>query len=98
MQYILDKLTYSHWYRQRFNEAPDTQLTDADSRVILELDHTSKLSSPEEKVVHVHVVAGSVGVPIQMQFAVVKRCLVPYQIDNAIRRAESFLRRDAYGK
>ena len=90
MQYILDKLSYSHWYRQRFNEAPDTQLTDADSRVILELDHTSKLSSPEEKVVYVHVVAGSVGVPIRMQFAVSKRCLVPYPASNTPRSVGSF--------
>jgi len=85
MQYLLDKLAYAHWYRERFKEPPDTQLTADDSRVILELDHTSRLSSPEEKVVHVHVVGGSVGVPIQMEFAVAKRCLVPYPASNTTK-------------
>lgn len=79
MQYILDKLTYARWYRDRFRDPPDPDLIANDSKVILELDGTSKLSSPDEKIVYVHVVAGSVGVPIRMAFAVAKNCLIPYQ-------------------
>nr|AUN37589.1 hypothetical protein [uncultured bacterium] len=31
----------------------------------------------------VHVVAGSVGVPMRMQFAVAKRCLKPYSANTS---------------
>jgi hypothetical protein len=78
MQYRLDKSAYARWYTERFREPPDPQLMAADSTVIVELEKRSKLSSQNDKVVHVHTAKGSVGVPLEMGFVVAKRCLVPY--------------------
>src|SRR3569832_1065491 len=81
MQYRLDKSAYARWYTERFREPPDPQLMAAGATVIVELEKKSKLSSPNEKVVHVHTTKGSVGVPLEMGFVVAKRCLVPYLKD-----------------
>lgn len=78
MRYLLDKFAYAQWFSERFREPPEPQLVSIGSTVIVELEGTSKLSSPEEKVVHVHIVTGSVGVPLGMGFVVAKRCLIPH--------------------
>ena len=77
MHYVLNKIAYAEWYRNRFQAIPEAELTAAESVIILELDDTSKLTSSDEPVVHVRVVIGSIGVSIGMEFAVAKRCLVP---------------------
>ena len=77
-QYLLDKDAYAQWFRDRFSEPPEFQLTAAGSTVIVELEGTSGLSTRKEKIVYVQVVAGSVGVSLGTGFVVPKRCLVRY--------------------
>ena len=82
-QYLLDKDAYAQWFRDRFREPPEPQLTAPGSTVIVELNGTSGLSTRKEKIVYVQVVAGSVGVSLGIGFVAPKRCLVRYGQEKA---------------
>lgn len=74
-QYLLDKAIYAEWFRRQFQEPAPSEMMDANTFFVLEVEGISKLSTDQEEVVYVHAVGGSIGVSLGLSFTVAKRCL-----------------------